>query len=308
MPEPNLSKKWMDHKGPILVSDSGFDVIECEICGFRHIVPIPTVAELEDVYQHDYYQQEKPLYLERYREDLDWWNMVYTRRYEVLERFLPIESRKLLDIGSGPGFFLLKGQERGWKVKGIEPSVQAVKHSRKMGLDVTHGFFSGQTASDLETFDVINMGLVLEHIPEPAELLKLSHQRLNQHGLLSIIVPNDFNPFQIALRESLNFDPWWVAPPHHINYFNFKSLAALVRRCGFEVVHEEATFPIDMFLLMGDNYLGNDELGRICHNRRMDFELAMSNSGMGGVLENLYTAFAKEGVGREVVIFARRVS
>lgn len=302
------SKKWQDHEGPVVASDNGFDVIDCQQCGFKHITPIPTVEELERVYQHDYYKQEKPLYLERYREDLDWWNMVYTRRYEALEQHLPANQRHMLDIGSGPGFFLLNGKERGWQVKGVEPSVQAAEHSRELGLDVENIFFSEQTAPKLGTFDAINIGLVLEHIPGPAALLKLIHHQLNDNGLVCIIVPNDFNPFQLVLRDYLGFKPWWVAAPHHINYFDFDSLSNLVERCGFEVVHKESTFPIDMFLLMGDNYISSDELGRSCHTKRMNFEKAMNLSGAGNVLTNLYSELSQLGIGREVVIFARKFS
>ena len=261
---------------------------------------------MEHAYQHDYYTKEKPLYIERYKEDLEWWNLVYSQRYEILEQYLPSTQRRILDIGSGPGFFLLNGKERGWDVKGIEPSFEAAEHSRGLGLDIENVFFSKQTAPRLGTFDVINMGEVLEHIPDPMPLLRLIHDQLNENGMVCIIVPNDFNPFQIILRDYLGFKPWWVAPPHHINYFDFNSLTNLVERCGFMVVHKESTFPIDMFLLMGDNYIGKDELGRSCHTKRMNFEKGISRSGGNKLLEDLYSTFADHGLGREVVIFARK--
>lgn len=300
-------KEWQNHKGEVVVSDNGFDVIDCRLCGFKHIIHIPTVEELENIYKHDYYKEEKPLYLERYQEDIDWWNMVYTQRYETFEKNLSEQQRDILDIGSGPGFFLLNGKKRGWQVKGIEPSIKAMEHSRDLGLEVEHGFFSEQTALDLGTFDAINLGLVLEHITDPAGMLKLIHNQLNDDGIVCIVVPNDFNPFQLILRDHLDFKPWWVAPPHHINYFNFKSLTGLVERCGFEVVHKESTFPIDLFLLMGDNYIGNDEIGRKCHAKRMNFEKSMSLSGSDSLLENLYSDFAKQGIGREVVLYAKKI-
>lgn len=302
-----MSKKWHNHAGALVSPGKEFDVIDCVECGFKHVVPIPTEEELEKAYRHEYYTQEKPLYLERYRQDLEWWNTVYTRRYEILEQNLPAGRRSILDIGSGPGFFLLNGQQRGWQVKGIEPSIEAATHSQKLGLDVENIFFSEETAPMLGTFDVINMGEVLEHIPHPADLLRLAHSKLNADGLICIIVPNDFNPFQTTLEAHLGFQPWWVAPPHHINYFDFKSLAGLLETCGFKVLHQESTFPIDLFLLMGDNYVGNDALGRACHTRRMNFEKAMVQAGRGDVLTSLYTSFAEKNIGREVVMFARAV-
>lgn len=299
-------KKWQGHEGAIVASANGFDVIDCAICGFKHITPIPSEDELQQAYQHDYYSQEKPLYIDRYREDLDWWNKVYGHRFEILERYLPVERRSLLDIGSGPGFFLLNGQKRGWRVKGIEPSVQASEHSRGLGLDVENVFFTEANAPQFGNFDAINMGEVLEHIPDPMALLSLVNRQLNDDGMVCIIVPNDFNPFQTVLRDQLGFKPWWVAPPHHINYFDFESLSRFVESCGFDVVHKEATFPIDMFLLMGDNYIGNDELGRACHKKRINLELAMHKGGQGSLLADLYSALASKGVGREVVIYGKK--
>ncbi|MEI7995827.1 MAG: class I SAM-dependent methyltransferase [Methylococcaceae bacterium] len=213
MMEPSTIKQWQNHEGIVVSSVNGFDVIDCQLCGFKHIIAIPTEEELEQAYRHNYYTQEKPLYIERYREDLVWWNMVYTRRYEILEQHLSTGQRRMLDIGSGPGFFLLNGQKRGWQVKGIEPSIQAAEHSSELGLDVENVFFSEQTAPILGMFDAINMGEVLEHIPNPTALLKLVHRQLNHNGMVCIIVPNDFNPFQIVLRDHLGFNPWWVAPP-----------------------------------------------------------------------------------------------
>ena len=303
-----IEKSWRDHAGVVVASANGFDVIECNKCGFKHIISIPTDHELEQIYSHEYYTQEKPLYLERYREDLEWWNTVYTRRYEILEQYLPLQQRSILDIGSGPGYFLLNGKNRGWKVKGVEPSIKAAIHSQGLGLDVENIYFSEKTAPMLDSFDAINMGEVLEHIPNPIALLKLVHGQLDVDGLVCIVVPNDFNPFQLILRDHLGFDPWWVAPPHHINYFDFKSLASLLEKCGFEVLHQESTFPIDLFLLMGDNYITNDTLGRQCHKKRKQFDLNLFESGRDGLKQDLYSAFAKIGIGREIVMYARKIA
>ena len=261
-----LIKKWQGHEGRVVASVNEFDVIECQQCGFKHVVALPTEVELEQAYRHEYYSKEKPLYIDRYREDLEWWNTVYTHRYEIFEQHLQVNQRTILDIGSGPGFFILNGKNRGWKVKGIEPSYEATQHSLALGLDVENIFFTDKTAPLIGHFDAINLGEVLEHIPDPTAMLNMAHKQLNTGGMICVVVPNDFNPFQMILHEQKGFDPWWVAPPHHINYFNLASLTRLVSRCGFNVVHQESTFPIDLFLLMGDNYIGHTDVGRACHS------------------------------------------
>ena len=62
-----------------------------------------------------------------------------------------------------------------------------------------------------------------------------------------------------------------------------------------------------LFLLMGENYIGNDETGRKCHTKRMNFEKSMSLSGLDSLLENRYSNFAKQGTGREVVLYAKKI-
>lgn len=301
-------KKWQGHEGSVFDSTKGFDVVACEGCGFKHIIPIPSAAELASVYRHDYYTQEKPLYLERHQEDREWWDLVYRERYDTFELHLPSERRRILDVGSGPGFFLLHGQGRGWETLGVEPSAQAAAHSRGMGLRIVEDFLTENTARTLGSFDVIHMSEVLEHIPDPTQMLGLAHGLLSPGGLLCVVVPNDYNPFQIALRQECGFPPWWVAPPHHINYFDFDSLERLFAQAGFEVVNRNVTFPIDLFLLMGTNYIGSDDVGRKCHKQRMTLEKNLQAAGLTELKNRWYQSMGALGIGREVILYGRALS
>lgn len=293
------------HTGRVVDHANGFHVIECEPCGFKHILPIPDAADLQKVYEEEYYTTEKPDYLKHYEEDSEWWKLTYDDRYDYFENILPTERRRILDIGSGPGFFLRRGKERGWQTLGIEPSRQAAEYSRTLGLEIRNEFLTAETQR-LGQFDVIHMSAVLEHIPDPIGMLETVHSLSSPEGIICVVVPNDFNPFQLALRDHFGFKPWWVAPPHHINYFNFDSLSKLVEKSGFNVVHVESTFPIDMFLLMGDNYVGNDQLGRACHAKRKTFEQNLATAGLNDIKRRLYHALAENGLGREVVVVGRK--
>jgi SAM-dependent methyltransferase len=297
---------WQDHVGEALDDANGFTVIECDGCRFKHIVPIPTPAELEHVYGHEYYATEKPLYIQRHLEDREWLDLVYAERYVAFERLLGARRRRLLDVGSGPGLFLKHGVARGgWEVRGIEPASQAVAHSRGIGLDVTQGFLDVGTAASLGTFDVVHMNEVLEHLPDPRAMLGLVHGLLDPGGLVALMVPNDYSPFQAALRDACGMPPWWVAPPHHVNYFDVDSIQRLLAE-RFEVVAVETSFPIDLFLLMGDNYVGNDQLGRACHAKRKQFELALARADKSALRQEMYRRLAGLGIGRDVFVIARK--
>ena len=302
-----MHKEWQGHPGRILDSKNGFDVIECEECHFKHIIPIPIEDELKPIYEVEYYTDEKPLYIERMNEDLEWWNMTYDDRYDSFEEHLDKDRRTILDIGSGPGIFLKRGQERGWNVTGIEPSMQAFEYSSQtLGLTIHNCFLNDETKLNLESYDVIHMSEVLEHIPDPAGLLRIAYEKLISGGLICVVVPNDYNPFQYSLSEACGYDPWWVAPPHHINYFNFNTLSTLLQKIGFQVVMKEATFPIDMFLLMGQNYIDDDSLGRECHHMRKTFELNLAKAKQNGTKRNLYRSLAKVGIGREILFIGKK--
>lgn len=302
----NNKIRWEKHYGTIVDQVKTFDIIDCEVCNFRHITPIPTEKELEKIYKHEYYSAEKPLYITQYEEDSDWWNIVYKERYDTFTSLLSTENRTILDIGSGPGLFLKYGQDSGWITEGVEPSLKAAEYTRNHGIKVNQCMLTRQTATQLESYDVIHLSSVLEHVPDPCELVNIAKNLLNDSGIICVVVPNDYNPFQDILRQSCDVHPWWIIPPHHINYFTFDSLKLLLEREGFTIELVEGTFPIDLFLLMGDMYIGNDELGRSCHKKRMKFEQNLAKAGKLELKRSLYKKIAELGIGREIVIYARK--
>lgn len=297
---------WQGHQGPRIGAASGYDIIACETCGFRHVVPLPGAEDMAEAYTKDYYTQEKPKYLEEASEDQRWASLMQNDRLVTFESLLGSKRRKLLDIGSGPGFFLQTAMQRGWQARGIEPSHAAATFAREHGADVVEDFFNTDTAPHLGTFDVVHMNNVLEHIADPISLLRLARERLEDGGLICVNVPNDFTPMQAAARDAANTHDWWIAPPHHLNYFDFATLAALLERLGFRIAARTTSFPMEMFLLMGDTYVGNPELGRACHKKRMAFDVNLEAAGAGETRRAFYRALAEAGIGREVVLIAAR--
>ncbi len=307
--ETNLNDpltEWCGHSGAVVDVVSGQEIIECVRCGFRHVVPLPTVDSLIETYATEYYRDEKPAYLIHAGEDYEWATLNYRDRLDMLTAHLSVGQRSLLDIGSGPGLFLKFAADCGWRVHGIDPSIQAAAHTREMGLPVTQAFFGSENVGDLGTFDVVHMNNMLEHVPNPRELVEKASTHLSENGLICIGVPNDYNPLQEALRDKGGFDPWWIVPSHHLNYFTFDSLNRLLTAAGFRVLSQTTSFPMELFLLMGDNYVGDDALGRSCHNKRKQFELLLQRAGQGNLRRELYEVFAKLGLGREAIVIAQK--
>lgn len=294
---------WQAHEGPRLTQAQGYDIIHCTVCGFRHVVPLPEPGNAASQYRTDYYGNEKPTFIARAADDQAWAELAQIDRLELMERLLGPQRRRLLDVGAGPGYFLKTAEARGWRALGVEPSRQAAAHARSLGLEVVEGFFDAETAGGLGHFDAVHLNNVLEHVANPISILAMADVLLERGGVLCVGVPNDFSPLQIAAHAAGSRE-WWLAPPHHLNYFDFDSLAQLVGRFGFRVAQRMTSFPMEAFLLMGDDYTDDPSIGRVCHERRKRLDLALEAAGLRETRRSFYAALAQAGLGREAVIVA----
>jgi len=294
------------HLGPILASKDGCDVIDCEACGFAHIKPLPSEDDLAAFYRDNFYTVEKPDYLAASTADAEWLSVSFGQRYAQFEKLLGRSSGRVLDIGCGPGDFLKEGDERGWTVTGVEPSIHASEFARQRGLDVYTSMFDPDIFKGQAPFDIIHMSEVLEHIVDPAKLIEQASHLLAPGGLVCVSVPNDFNGFQACLTEQKGFEQWWVVPDHHINYFTFDSLEALLQSAGLVPCHRTTNFPMEMFLLMGDNYREDPALGKQLHGKRKAFDIALSRHENGENLRLFYEALGAAGLGRLAIVTARK--
>ena len=150
-------------------------------------------------------------------------------------------------------------------------------------------------------FDIVTLLNVLEHINAPETLLAEIKTVMTPKGLIIIRVPNDFSILQATARRVLSANPWWISYPDHINYFGFESLSYLLEDSGFTIVSQMSDFPMEFFLLFGDDYISNPSLGEECHIKRRNFELALNDE----IRRELYQDFAKRGIGRNCLIIAQ---
>lgn len=290
------------HTGETLDTIDDFSILDCKKCGFAHVMPLPNGDELQEFYKKEFYDTEKPDYFKYAEEDMEWWMATYDRYFDLFE--IHTKGRRILDIGSGPGYFLDAGMKRGWETLGFEPSITAARYAAERGHTIVNDIFSLDKASQYGLFDAVMVSLVLEHVPDPARFIEEAKRMLVPGGLLCVIVPNDYNPLQKLLRFRAGFKPWWVVPTHHLNYFTIESLTKLLASRGLAQLHVEASYPMEMFLLSGRNYVENPDIGRACHKERKAMEMAFF-SGNKPLLQRMYTAWANEGIGREAIVIFR---
>ncbi|MDF3028224.1 MAG: Methyltransferase type 12 [Fluviicola sp.] len=135
-------------------------------------------------------------------------------------------GRKLLDIGAGTGHFLAKAKESGYVVLGLEPDEDA----RKVALAENRIELKDLSLlhSLEETFDVVSMWHVLEHVYDLRVDLEKIVSLVNQDGVLIIAVPN-YTSF-----DAQYYKEYWAAydVPRHLYHFSPKSIIPLVESKG----------------------------------------------------------------------------
>ena len=113
---------------------------------------------------------------------------------------------RLLDIGTGCGFFLVAAQKGKWEGKGVEPSIQSVAVARRQNnLDVFHGTL--EEFDEDGQFDAITLINVLDHSALPWIELNRANKLLRPGGLLYLRFPNGFlhsRLFRMAQRYDLS--------------------------------------------------------------------------------------------------------
>ncbi len=149
-----------------------------------------------------------------------------------LRRFakrLPPAGSTILDVGTAGGAFLEAADEFGFRASGIEPSQYLASAACERGFDVRAGTLKDGLFGD-ETFDVISMWDVIEHLCEPREEVRLVHGMLEPGGTFLLNFP-DSGTLQAKLAGR-RF--WWLLSVH-VSYFTKKTMRKLLEDAGFEV-------------------------------------------------------------------------
>lgn len=268
-------------------------------------MPIPSIVELESMYAHEFYQKIKPDYIKKDESELPFWNITFDDKLDTIEQKIQKKNKSILDVGCGAGFFLQRAKKRGWNVTGIEPSISAVEYAQSRGLNVIKTIFELYYKSTKEKFDAIHLNFVLEHTRDATNICESCFDLLKPNGVICIEVPNDFNKLQNIVLKKLKKSPYWI-DREHINYFSFDSLTTLLKKTGFQSYYAESTFPLEMFILFGSNYLNNEKIGQKIHSMRMNFEMILSSSNYNSLKRELYAYFAKQGLGRAIIMYAQK--
>ena len=279
--------------------------------GWRMAQPRPTPDELKAFYSNEYFQASHGTYAPDYsateREHRDL--IARTLLFAAQTARGDIQGGLFLEVGCGEGWLLAAAKAAGFEVGGLDFSDDGL---RRFHPELLPSATFGDAFENLERlveteaqFDVIAMEHVLEHVLDPERLLERLPRLIAPGGVCAITVPNDFSPLQLAARKAGHIDrEFWFAPPQHLNYFEAKSLTALLGRLGYETRLAYASFPIDWFLMHpGSNYVADPTAGKPAHAARMAVDLMLADAGMPAYLALAQALFGC-GAGRSLTVIA----
>ncbi len=246
----NIIKKF-DVKDYFLTQEN-FSIWQCKSCGLLFTNPIPKGQNLGKYY-------ESPDYLSHDTSSSGVIGKLYqflrkiniARKYKIITNLK--NSGNILDIGCGTGELLNYFQNQNWSCLGIEPNEPARKFAK------AHYNLKVEEEQSLETipsqsFDIISMWHVLEHVPDVNERIIQVKRILKNNGHLIIALPNPIS------RDSNYYKTYWAGldVPRHLYHFSPQAFENLANRHNLEIIH---TLPLKMdayyVSLLSERYMKN---------------------------------------------------
>jgi SAM-dependent methyltransferase len=209
-------------------------VVECGECGMRYANPAPSDSILTEAYGYPkekyniFFQSDYIASTEILNSAMNWQEQNNKENLKMINKFFPQRGR-MLELGCSAGKFLELAKEDGWQTAGVDPGNWEFNKEKDAELNIVRRSLF-DAALEKESFDVIFMSSVLEHISNPGEYLSYLLKLLKPGGRILIMGLPNVN----SLTVVLGVDKWiGNYPPLHLLYFSPKTINILLRKVGF---------------------------------------------------------------------------
>ena len=154
--------------------------------------------------------------------------ITFEKCLKLIEKYK--KKGKILDIGTAGGTFLHVAKKHGWDVYGIEPNKWMCKWGKKnYGINIKPGtLFDYKFKTN--TFDVITLWDVLEHVPDPKKTLLEINRILKPSGLLIVNYPDAGSWIAKVMGKKWVF---WLSV--HLFYFTPKTIRKILNLTNFKI-------------------------------------------------------------------------
>lgn len=206
-----------------------YKAVKCKRCGFIWINPSLNTQGLNLYYQNYIGMRFRDKIKTKQRK------LQYQLDKNFIESF--ISTGKVLDVGCSGGFFLNVLSKK-FEKHGIDIDQEAVKYARKtysFGKNILCQDFL-QTSYPKESFHLIIMRGLIEHLPDPVLAIKKVSQLLRPEGFYFIAATPNVDSFCANLyREKWNL----FHPIRHIFYFSPKTLSKICSKYGLKLIAKD---------------------------------------------------------------------
>lgn len=206
---------------------NGFSLANCVACSGRFALPRPDKNELAI-----YYNSLASIRFEKQTEEKSKNDALPI--FNKIKRYHP-SAKKVLEVGCSTAYYLYGLSKYGFEVLGSELSSEAVGLAEKWyGVKVYADEFPPNDY--FNTFDVVVIHHVIEHVPFPVDFFERAKQFLRNGGILLIETPN-FDSIGIKF-----FGAKYpvLCPPGHLNFFRKATVKGLIKG-NDELLHLETT-------------------------------------------------------------------
>ena len=208
-----------------------FEILECEDCKLLFTSPCPAPDKIGNYYKSEDYlshnEEKKGLFARIYNK---------VKKINIKNKFKIATSSQqsavsILDIGCGVGDFLLYAKEKGCNVTGIEPSEDARKIAEKK-LDCK--ISSPEELQNIpdNSFDIITMWHVLEHVADLKTEIHHLQRILKKDGRLVLALPN------YKSYDAEYYKDKWAAydVPRHLSHFSQTSIKNIFKETNLQLI------------------------------------------------------------------------
>jgi SAM-dependent methyltransferase len=213
-----------------LGTPGAYEIHRCRRCGFEQISPVPSLAELKELYKAHYnFGGERNTQYTRWRERFlfSYLSRLWTRLDGDVSFYQRRGIGRLLDIGCNEGRGLRIYAGNGFQAEGLELNEAAAAVAHEAGFKVHTCLL--EEFNPVTPYDVAVLSNVLEHSLDPRKMLLDVREILANGGQVWISCPNSESWLRRVFGKS--WINWHV--PFHISHFSSRTLRQLLVETGY---------------------------------------------------------------------------